>query len=818
MARSADPAEAALALSVLALTKGPEEVEALAVSPSVRWRYQTALSPGAVDHLRQIGDRIWEDDVPLLRDDSTAAEVERALDHQEWLMVTRQQGAGRPFSAVQWAAAHPQETESAIRFMFRAAALGLLEEEFEPEDTGRSKTNGQPHVMTAWIDSIGYRRLGEIALEEGEILALRLPEPALLLLRFARSCFDKAIDPAGQLIAAIRTVLAIAHAKPTTTNRGSYEGDLRHAYQKARQAGVLGDQPDFSELTERARRPRTGYLAALPHSGWEGWLQRLSVCLVWCRLSPGDQIPELAEGATGGPPPIELDLDPAETPALRSSRSVLSRIGQVIGTAILYLVVTFAVIFGIQRIFPQVSGWALFGISFFLSFIGGALVPLVGALTARRPRIRGQMQAFLVARTATRFTVASTDGLSGTGAAPWPVVPVKTLLKYRRPKLGASELSLTRALWLYWDLLPTLLGAQDSRNIRLGPVQSAGQEWQTPTLGPYSRGAKSIPVTFGNELNKLRQGGINAAISIPIEVPASLAGLPWEAFLSLAPGLGGGPPDATAIYRRANPLVSMTQPQEILDNGRIHVVTNRTWRLMAERGWRASTRQITTSEYLPNIGKSEKISVLHLIGRPVSTPRGYLLQVAGGEDRLNAGLEESVRATGNLLDPASLPLDYVSLVVVQAEPFETSERVDTDRKEAAKLRIFANNIFMAGARSVIMLPALPPALCDEVLTTLASRLQRSQVTHFWRWTDRIVDKARQQVAGSDPTFLRLLGAMRDVRGVIAGRAERAAESADSDIYLELSLDACMFVRHELPSFPEKESSSRQGSPSFLVTS
>lgn len=125
---------------------------------------------------------------------------------------------------------------------------------------------------------------------------------------------------------------------------------------------------------------------------------------------------------------------------------------------------------------------------------------------------------------------------------------------------------------------------------------------------------------------------------------------------------------------------------------------------------------------------------------------------------------------------------------------------------------------VAGARSVIMLPALPPALCDEVLTTLASRLQRSQVTHFWRWTDRIVDKARQQVAGSDPTFLRLLGAMRDVRGVIAGRAERAAESADSDIYLELSLDACMFVRHELPSFPEKESSSRQGSPSFLVTS
>ena len=817
MARSADPREAILALSVLALTKGPEEVETTAVPPGVKWRCQTALPPGAVDRLREIGGQIWADDEPLRRDDSTAAQVERALDYQEWLLVTGEKGTGRRFPAARWAAAHSYETDQAIRFTFRAAALGVLEDEFELAQPQPSPADAEPHALTAWIDSVGYRRLAEIALEEGELLALRLPERALLLLRFARSCFDNTADSAGQLIATVRTVLATAHAKPTATDRSSCAADLRHAYQIACQAGILDDQPAFAELTERAKHPAASYLTPLPRSDWEGWIQRLSVCLVWCHLSPHDRIPELAQGSTGGPPPVELDLDPAETPAPRRSRIVLSRIGQLVGTAVLSFIVYFAAILGIQAGFPELGGWWLAGASFGAAFGASFLVNVVAGLTARRTRIREQMNAFLVARTAIRFTVAQTGGPSVT-AAPWPAVAVKTLLQYRRPKFAASKLTLARALWLYWDLLPVLLGAQDSRNIRLGPVQSADQEWKIPALGPYDRGAKTLPATFANELNKLREQTSKAAISIPVEVPASLAGLPWEAFLSLAPGLGSGSPDVTAIYRRANPLASSKQPQGVLDRGGIHVVTSRTWRLMAERGWRASTRQVTTSEYLPHIATSEKISVLHLIGRPVSTPRGYLLQVAGGEDRLSAGLEESVRATGILLDPASLPLDSVDLVVVQAEPFETSERVDTDRKETAKLRIYANNVFMAGARSVVMLPALPPTLSDEVLSILAARLQRSPLTHFWRWTDRIVDKARQQVSGSDPTFLRLLGAMREVRRVIAGQAQRVAEPTDPAIYLELSLDACMFVRHELTSFPEKEIGSRQRSSSFLMTS
>jgi hypothetical protein len=791
LANSADPAEAALALSVVALSGDPAEAAAPALAraaPSAWWRCQTALLPGAVDRLRKLGERTWGEPGPALDDSSTAPEVERALDREEWLRLVNHPRQAIQFSADRWADAHPGHTEMAVRLMLRAGALGLLEEPLVPGEPGDPGAGTRSRELTTWGERIGFRRLAELALEEGELLALRLPREAEILLRLARWSFFRSDDPVGLLISTIRAVLAKAHSRATIDDRRPYELDLQLAYGAVRQAGGLQDQPDFEELRQQARRPDARHLADLSDPNWAGWLQRMYLCLVWCLSSPRGRPPKLARGSVGSSPTVELDLNPAEQPEGLRRRERLTTLGK-LALVPLAAFVGGALITGVlDLVAPDLPGWVVLPILALLPFVVGVLVEQLGAL-------RHQMHAFLAARTLTELTITpSADGSRGKGVDAWPQVLVSMQLRYRRPKLAGSRRTLLRALSLYADMVSTVMYKQGPRELRLGQVHSIRAQYQLPPPGPYGLRAALVPPSVLEELGELRSGLTKTSLSIPADIGARLAGLPWEAFLALARRSDDERHDTIEIYRRADPLPPTSRPDRPVPAGGVHVVASRTWWVMATRGWSDWTPP-SLFYSVPEALEQHRPEVLHLIGRPVSSGRHYSLQVAGGDDRLKADLEASVRATGAIIDGSSLPLDRVSLVVVQAEPFELVKRVDTDRDEAAKLRMFGNEVFRAGAGLVVVVPALPAPLGEEVLRILALHLQQRSWSKVYSrgWTERATHVVRQRLLDLDPTILRLLAAVRQIRTTIAGWPK----AVDPAAFLELSFDVCLYARHHL---------------------
>ena len=97
-----------------------------------------------------------------------------------------------------WFAPHRDQPVEALTLALRAAAL----------DPGRSQP---PHFPDELIQRIGVRRAAQIALDEGEMLALRLPEYAMALLDQALIWFTASHDPMSQFITAI--TLALVHAR-----------------------------------------------------------------------------------------------------------------------------------------------------------------------------------------------------------------------------------------------------------------------------------------------------------------------------------------------------------------------------------------------------------------------------------------------------------------------------------------------------------------------------------------------------------------------------------------------------------------------------
>ncbi|HVF89861.1 MAG TPA: ATP-binding protein, partial [Blastocatellia bacterium] len=153
------------------------------------------------------------------------------------------------------------ESEPRYRLLLRKAALG-------------PRRGDEPEAP------IGSRRRAEIALEEGELLALRLPERAIYLFDLAHTWFEQADDPVGMTIASTLRVIALINAGEAQSVRQSLNTMLWPDYERLTVSGVAADLPPWHELVEL--RDGTGELSAkLGHPWWEGWLSRIFYCLVW---------------------------------------------------------------------------------------------------------------------------------------------------------------------------------------------------------------------------------------------------------------------------------------------------------------------------------------------------------------------------------------------------------------------------------------------------------------------------------------------------------------------------------------------------------
>jgi hypothetical protein len=281
-------------------------------------------------------------------------------------------------------------------------------------------------------------------------------------------------------------------------------------------------------------------------------------------------------------------------------------------------------------------------------------------------------------------------------------------------------------------------------------------------------------------------------IPIALEPEPTLAGAPWEALLSLAvdPELGGDRPSRLNPFR-LGPLLPRSRG---LSQGRTSVtaLTGQIWSTLVRDAWLPGG-DVVLSRDASEISPS--IDILHVVGRPRATTSGVVIDL---HDATSASAAEQLRPGDvgqfrqlRMIRPAQLPVRGMPLVIVQAEPVETTERFQSDRDEAALLRSFSHDAFAAGASTVITVPALPAPLTSAVIQLISRRLRVAT-----RW-GRFVAGFWLPIEPNAPIYPLhvVLGVVSDVRSMIAKWAPTANESGDRvDTYLELALDVALFGR------------------------
>lgn len=192
----------------------------------------------------------------LLSIDASFAEASFALDVVEAQRVLRQEipaltAALSAFSAKEWCNRHSMEGVEAATLALRCSVL-------KPDSN-----------LRALIDAIGRRRFAELALNECEMLQLRLPTEAIALADIAAEIFDQIDDALGAFRAAV--LGSLQAASPTTREQLRR---LQRLYIDA--FSSTNDLPEWSDVEEAVN---SGNEAMFGHKYWGGWLTRLAVVI-----------------------------------------------------------------------------------------------------------------------------------------------------------------------------------------------------------------------------------------------------------------------------------------------------------------------------------------------------------------------------------------------------------------------------------------------------------------------------------------------------------------------------------------------------------
>lgn len=134
-----------------------------------------------------------------------------------------------------WWARNQDLPEQALRLCLRLGALrpgSCVEESAKREPRGES----QFEIPRDLVHRLGRRRWAEIALDEGELLSLRLPDRAAWILRCAAAWFEDADDHAGCLIS--RTLAILSEHCPGATP-AQQRAELLRCVQKTPIADLL---------------------------------------------------------------------------------------------------------------------------------------------------------------------------------------------------------------------------------------------------------------------------------------------------------------------------------------------------------------------------------------------------------------------------------------------------------------------------------------------------------------------------------------------------------------------------------------------------
>ena len=658
--------------------------------------------------------------------------------------------------------------EQVVRVRLRAQALGHP----ATRSSGSAATD-YARQTEQWTTRLGLRRTAELAMDEGELLALRLPREAVTLLDLTAVWFSQAGDPAGALFAATAAALARQRAgMPVPPDKDQL---LRSAY-----AAVASDAepslPGWADLTGPflLRSPQRLEQAI------GGWLPRLAACLAreakagrTPRASArAAQVRKMLESSLGS---VSAELDPSVL-ARRRRRLAKRRTRSALWWRWFFMVigVTFVASLVVAFVFSsdQNTFYGFIGVAT-LDFLLGVLGLVAWLLARARPQhwlvTRGRAWRWAKAVVGLRITPLPGGGAAGGVAAGGGAAG------------GGNPVAIEK-----WQADPGPLFPWRRRE----PAEATDSA-ALPPLRAYERSAAALPASLRDGLRELAgRVGSKRSVRIPLDIDPALERMPWEALLSY-PVLTGESalPGALDFWRWGEPLASTGRPGRPRPPRTVTLLADTTRRLFAERAGLA--RNLSFPDLSGSDGEDvnrviERVStsaadppdIVLVIGRAVRVGGAILLQTAEqASARWTSGddLREAL-VGGGLLEPQVVAGLQARLFIVLGAPGETGSRFDTERRDTADLRGWAADVFRAGAATVIMLPSMDAELAETVLRKIALRIRDGMT----------VDAVHQ--------------AVRAARIAIGTSAQRTAAGRPR----EQALDACLFRRGRTPAFASQE--------------
>jgi hypothetical protein len=507
----------------------------------------------------------------------------------------------------------------------------------------------------------------EAALEEGELLALRIPQQGRRLLNLAVRLFDESGDLTAATQSAITGVIALYHAGTAASARTALR-ELEPRYDRVR-AMSASSLPAWPELVAWSR----AHSDDDPVGGaWDGWLLRLAAC----SKPDSVQSPEAAE----------LDLSP-----VRRRKGLPARLEARLPDIAMYTIggsvwVVLGAWGGRTALSalgwypPPIVGLAVGGVGIFVAFCVVILV-IALAVTLLAPPLTSLIGAQL------RLHAAVDPVLS-----PGSLDQAAVRLRIQGTRMNLDMISRLRRVTTPW--LAVYLrrqGAAPLLPLRPDPLRTS----LPPVLIRALRRARAL---HADELT-LRIG------------PKAVSGA-WEAMIGLNQVTAAGD-DIDRYFRNVRVYPARKPRPATAVDSRVTVLCPRPFALFAEESWEAGgirAQLLHSSEELRKFDRAADAEVLHLIGTPVSSELGPELTLDG--------------SAAQALQPDRLPVANPFLVIVQAEPARSSVSADA---RSDILRVIAHDIAEAsGGAAVLMIPALPSHVAVNVMQEVARALEAGQ--------------------------------------------------------------------------------------------
>jgi hypothetical protein len=551
---------------------------------------------------------------------------------------------------------------------------------------------------------IPERRLAEVAFEEAELLALRLPGAAVKLFKRAAEAYARADDAIGRLMAAASlAAITGGWAAGTAITRGWA-------------AGL--DDTDFQIAWYRLQRQHPDVAAELMEAepdadSWRFWRTRVQEILDPALLSvtlprqpvtlPPQPVTLPPQPVTLPPQPVTLPPQPVMPVAAKSSEvyEALTRLARGERAAPSASAAQSSAAKTRRR--PRWAFWA----EFVLAILLGAAVPWILSLGGGAGKTASSTLSTLLAWLSVPVGLAVlavgcvsltknvrhlADG-QGVGTLRPASLHFEAILlddpgQARHMRLVVQPRPLRGAPLRQWLQLALVLPAVHlARKVRkrshttgyLGSFVPAivglmGISWKNPPEASdrwWRRGA----------------GAAEGAIHLH---PA-LAAQPWERIL--ARGLGAG---AEGRIEWTRLMATAATPFATADTAMVAVAAPSAWRYELERRY-----LLHTGSQLEDSGP---LRLRHAIGRAVATSAGPRFDMTGEAT--------DVASARELLGTERLVRGRPALVILQAEP--TDEAVDVGLSDDAPERLaLAAELIEAGVPAVLTLPALQADLVRE---------------------------------------------------------------------------------------------------------